>query len=116
MKENHQLQLLVLRSHNVDRLRLFYESLGLSFIQEKHGKGPVHYSCKSGGIILELYPTIHDADTVGLGFAVAGLEEIVASLNQEYVYHQPVVVGNQKKAVLQDPDGRAVYVWENINK
>jgi len=106
------LQLVVLRSQNVDKLKLFYETIGLSFVHEKHGNGPLHYSCTMGELVLELYPTMHDADTAGIGFCVSDIEQIIASVQQEYIYQHPIVIEHQKRAVLRDPDGRAVYLWE----
>ena len=38
------LGLLVLRSSCMEAALTFYRALGLSFVEEKHGSGPVHYS------------------------------------------------------------------------
>ncbi len=45
------LTLLVLKNRQVDRVRTFYEALGIDFIEEQHGKGPRHHagSCRAGG-------------------------------------------------------------------
>lgn len=47
---------LILRTDNIDKLRVFFEKFGLTFKQEKHGAGPAHYACESKGLVLELYP------------------------------------------------------------
>lgn len=48
---------LVIRG-DVNRLKGFFEGLGLRFVAEKHGDGPDHYACnlRVGGPVLELYP------------------------------------------------------------
>lgn len=54
--ESPALSLIVLRAINIEVSLAFYQALGVTFIQEQHGSGPVHYSCDLGGVILELYP------------------------------------------------------------
>lgn len=46
----------VIRADNIDRLKEFLEHFGLSFVEEKHGSGPVHYSCEVENRVLEIYP------------------------------------------------------------
>jgi hypothetical protein len=48
--------LLVLRSPRPERLREFLCVLGLEFVTEQHGTGPVHYATRLGGLVLEIYP------------------------------------------------------------
>ena len=38
------------------RVVAFYQSLGLTFTEEQHGKGPLHYSAPLGDGIIEIYP------------------------------------------------------------
>ena len=45
------LNLIVLKTVQVGRLRDFYTQLGFQFIEEQHGKGPKHYSANSLGRI-----------------------------------------------------------------
>lgn len=40
-----------------DRLRVFLESMGLSFEREKHRNGPIHWSSVVDGKVLEIYPS-----------------------------------------------------------
>ena len=39
-----RLNLIVLYSPDIERLRAFYTVLGLEFEREKHGRGPEHYA------------------------------------------------------------------------
>jgi len=46
----------VIRTDDVEVVREFLENFGLSFVSEKHGDGPVHYSCETDGKVIEIYP------------------------------------------------------------
>jgi len=112
------LKLLVLKTRQVDKLLAFYQFLGIAFIQEQHGKGPVHFAGQVGGTVLEIYPLLGDAGTVDqtarLGFAVVNLEQVVENLR---TIGTSVTSPFQKsawghRAVVQDPDGRAVELYQ----
>src|SRR5262249_55832028 len=55
------LNLLVLKTQQLDRLKEFYSALGLSFAEEKHGDVPLHLAARVGEVVLELYPLPADA-------------------------------------------------------
>jgi hypothetical protein len=38
----------VLKTGNVERLLAFYRALGIGFVEEQHGRGPLHYSASLG--------------------------------------------------------------------
>src|SRR5436305_3862908 len=83
MTEGVSLKLLVLKTRQAERLRAFYESLGVSFTQEKHGDGPPHYAGQLGEVVLEVYPLAGDGtadSTTRLGFAVGDLSLVLESL------------------------------------
>ena len=111
------LRLLVIRTADVDRLRGFYETLGLCFVQEQHGTGPIHFSTQVGQTTLELYPVTQggavDAST-RLGFAVPNLDQMLAVLAAQGV--QVVTPARETEwgrcAVVRDRDGRAVELSE----
>ena len=108
------LSLVVLKTRQVDSLRRFYGSLGIELAEEQHGKGPVHYAGRVGDVVLEVYP-LPEGDAPGdattrLGFAVATVAEVVQALQ---ALGAPVVTEPQAtkwgfRAVVRDPDGRAV--------
>lgn len=85
-----KLTLLVIRCRNLELSRLFYEGLDLRFIQEKHGKGPKHYSTEIDGVVFELYPDEdkHITELVRLGFSSDTV----------------------RKGIYVDPDGRNVEI------
>ena len=110
--------LLVLKTRQVDRLRTFYTALGLTLVEERHGRGPLHYAGRVGEMVIELYPLPDGAGevdtTTRLGFAVVNLNEVVHALE---AIGAPVVTPPQEtpwgdRAVVRDPDGRAVELYQ----
>lgn len=111
-------RLLVLRTNQIERCLAFYRSLGITFVLEQHGTGPLHYAADVDGVVFELYPLtaaqVLDAPDVRLGFAVARL----SSTLDELAKAGGVVTSKPKdgpwglRAVVRDPDGRAVELYE----
>jgi hypothetical protein len=54
---NPALALMVLRTSQMETTLAFYRALGFSFVQERHGSGPVHYSTQLGSSVLEIFPS-----------------------------------------------------------
>jgi lactoylglutathione lyase len=113
--------LLVLRTADLDRSVRFYRALGLSLVQEQHGQGPIHYSCTLDTLVLELYPakpgSAPDRLSGGatlLGFRVDSLSAVLQALQAESVrlLSPPVQTSGRARAVVEDPDGRAVELRE----
>ena len=113
-----KLNLLVLKSRQLDRLKEFYAALGIAFAEEKHGDGPTHYAGRVGEALLELYPLPENAGpadvSTRLGFAVSGVDAVVGSLEDAggAVVSQPWRTAWGYRAVVRDPDGRAVELCE----
>lgn len=115
---NVTLLLVVLKTRQVDALQKFYGSLGIELAQEQHGKGPIHFAGQIGDAVLEVYPLAEDdipADgTTRLGFAVEKVTEVVQTLQ---AFGTPVVTEPKAtpwgfRAVVRDPDGRAVELYQ----
>ncbi|MDJ0735164.1 MAG: VOC family protein [Nostocaceae cyanobacterium] len=110
------LSLVVLRSNEVESAVSFYQTLGLSFVEEKHGNGLKHYACTFESIVLEIYPVVNGAstDTTRLGFRVKDLDRIVAKLENigVVVLKYPKLGTWEYRAVVQDPDGRTIELTE----
>jgi catechol 2,3-dioxygenase-like lactoylglutathione lyase family enzyme len=107
------LNLLVLRSPNMDAARLFYETFGMRFERHAHGAGPEHYASEDARGVLEIYPAAA-ADTVGLGFACDDLEAARVALAD--AGHQPGLIKDNpwgRTFVVRDPDGRRVEVKQD---
>ncbi len=107
------LSLLVLRCSDIEASKRFYEALGLSLRAEQHRTGPVHWSCRVGGVVLELYPAEQRTPSVArLGFAVEDLQGVLQKLS---VAGASVVdTAAPDRAVGVDPDGNRVELTPAI--
>lgn len=47
----------VIKTPDIEKLRLFLQNFGLTFVKEQHGNGPEHYACEADGKVLEIYPS-----------------------------------------------------------
>jgi hypothetical protein len=108
-------RLMVIKTHQLSALTRFYELVGLAFVQEQHGKGPVHYSANVAGIVLEIYPLPGEASvdaSMRLGFAVEDLEGVCESLKSiaaEVKGPSKTIWG--ERATTRDPDGRVIELY-----
>jgi predicted enzyme related to lactoylglutathione lyase len=112
-----RLNLLVLKTQQLDKLKGFYSSLGIQFVPERHGDGPQHHAGRVGELVLELYPLpeggLADA-TTRLGFVVPNVDAALHSLESAggTVATKPRRTEWGYRAVVRDPDGRAVESCE----
>jgi lactoylglutathione lyase len=112
-----KLNLIVLRASDISITVTFYRALGLEFVQEQHGTGPVHYACESEGLVIEIYPgkagnaiDRKQAGAVTLGFQVSDLGNTLETLKtlNVMIVNEAQTTNWGLRAVVQDPDGRAV--------
>jgi lactoylglutathione lyase len=104
--------LVVLRTNNLECLKGFYESLGLVFEGEQHGSGPFHYSSLAGSVVLELYPAKEPVvDSSMIGFRVNDVDGLVEKLGDSSVQKGGFTDTGQF-VIVTDPDGRKVYLTE----
>ncbi len=110
--------LLVLKTRQVAKLRAFYETLGISLTEEKHGRGPAHLAGHAGDVAFELYELPDDGTAVDattrLGFSVNTLVKVVDTLQSLgiTIVSQPKSTEWGYRAVVRDPDGRAVELYQ----
>lgn len=102
--------LFVLRCQDIHVSRRFYECLGLSFTEEQHGKGPTHYACEVGGMVLELYPPNEAGTTQNLmlGFSVSNLTATLGAL--AVLGYQPKSPPKNDRCTVLDPDSNPVML------
>jgi predicted enzyme related to lactoylglutathione lyase len=112
------LNLVVLRSSDIDRSMAFYSKLGLHFTKHRHGTGPEHYSAELPGAVFELYPQSGGGPpSLGtrIGFAVPSVDEAIKAL----VDYPAAVVSPAKdfewgrRAIVMDPDGHRIELLQN---
>ena len=117
-KQSLSLNLLVLKSSQMEVVRDFYRLLGFDFVEEQHGKGPVHYAAPLGAGVLEIYPLPDGKSTdttTRIGFNVSDINsvvEAVASVGE--VASKPKATQWGVRAVVRDPDGRTVELCETL--
>jgi predicted enzyme related to lactoylglutathione lyase len=108
------LTLLVLKTALPDEVRAFYQCLGITFVEERHGTGPTHFAGKAGETVFEVYPLPDGAavadGTTRLGFAVPDLDRVLESLRYSGapLLNPPRETPWGRRAVVRDPDGRSV--------
>src|SRR5436190_15404325 len=77
------LNLVVLRSFDIERAVAFYSKLGLEFTRHRHGAGVEHYSAELADLVFELYPQSGDGpSSIGtrIGFSVTSVDEAFQAL------------------------------------
>jgi lactoylglutathione lyase len=107
------LNLVVIRSADLDRAVIFYRMLGMRFTQHSHGNGPVHYTSETADLVFELYPLAsRQMPTIAmrLGFQVDDLDGLVVELES---IGATIVSPAQdspwgRRAVVKDFDGHTV--------
>jgi lactoylglutathione lyase len=111
------LNLIVLRTAQIESALAFYAALGLHFAQHQHGTGALHYASTLGAIVMELYPQRSVTDTtsaVRIGFAVADLAAALARLEalEVRLLTAPHTSPWGMRAVVADPDGHRVELTQ----
>jgi lactoylglutathione lyase len=106
------LSLVVLQSANIEAAKAFYGLLGVSFVEEQHGKGPRHYAATLGPLVLEIYPCRADKPSapIRIGFQVPALDQTVEALRGRgmRILQEPTESPWGRRAVVEDPDGNSV--------
>jgi lactoylglutathione lyase len=108
-----QLNLIVLRSANLEEAAKFYREIGFVFIRHAHGSGPEHYAAEVNGMVFEIYPiSAKSSSTTGarIGFKVESVEDVVAKLSKigATVVAPPADSEWGRRAVVKDFDGHSV--------
>jgi predicted enzyme related to lactoylglutathione lyase len=119
---NHpSLGLLVLRTAKMEASLAFFRAIGLVLTEEQHGSGPVHYSCSIGDTVLEIYPgeagNAPDRKSGGatmIGIVVSSVDASLSKLADQKmtIISPPKDSAWGRRAVVLDPDGRAIELSE----
>jgi hypothetical protein len=112
-----QLNLLVIRSANMERAAAFYRLLGLEFVKHRHGNGPEHLACELDGVVFEIYPRQSDMDSTmaaRLGFRVGSVDDTVDQLRAAgaTIVSPPKESPWGHRAVVDDPDGHRLELTQ----
>jgi lactoylglutathione lyase len=112
-----QLNLVVIRSSNIEQSVEFYQLLGLSFDKQQHGTGLEHFASEVGYATFEIYPctagTIPTMST-RLGFQVSSVDTVVCELQKcgASIVSPPADSDWGRRAVVADPDGHRVELTQ----
>lgn len=112
---------LVLFSGHLEQTAAFYRTVGLQLHDEDHGDGPRHLAADIGGLHFAIYaagssggraPRWREPGSSFPGFYVASLDDTLTALAGGGA---PVLTAHQVRswgcrAVVEDPDGRAVEI------
>lgn len=109
--------LLAIRSKDIDRAVTFYEAIGLKFDKHSHGTGPEHYACDQGGFVFEIYPLTPNQQPTAwtrVGFSINNVDTLVDTLSQAgaKVISCPKTSEWGRRAVVKDFDGHSVELVE----
>ncbi|MEX2186637.1 MAG: VOC family protein [Pirellulales bacterium] len=110
-----RLNLVVIRSSDMDAAARFYETLGLKFSRHSHGSGPIHYASLDTECVFEIYPLRPgEASTVStrLGFQVESVDGVLGSLQTVggKLISAPKESPWGYRAVIEDLDGHHVEI------
>jgi len=108
-----ELNLIVIRSNNLDQAAQFYHNLGLDFVRHRHGQGAEHLSSMIGNTIFEIYPRMSAIDrttATRIGFRVGAWEGLIDRLQQAGgTVVTPMHDSDWgRRVVIADPDGHRV--------
>jgi lactoylglutathione lyase len=110
------LNLVVIRSSDIERAAQFYRRLGVTFVKHRHGSGLEHYAVELGPMVFEIYPRNEDdgSNAVRLGFRVDDVEIVMNNLRATgtKIVSEPKASPWGRRAVAEDPDGHRVELTE----
>jgi lactoylglutathione lyase len=99
----------------------FYACFGITFRQEQHGCGPIHFAFEGEGLVIELYPAKEAASPQGsgtmVGFEVADADNAaaVARSNGFNIVGDVEVTAMGRRVIVRDPDGRQVFLFAALS-
>jgi lactoylglutathione lyase len=112
-----QLNLVVVRSHDINESVLFYRKLGLNFIKHQHGSGLEHFASEGSLVTFEIYPCTSEASlttATRLGFQVDSVDDIVQELEKSAIISSPKDSPWGRRAIIVDPDGHKIELTQGI--
>lgn len=103
-------------SRDMERTVAVHRLLGLAFIKEQHGEGPIHDACAGDELTMEIYPRTQasGSEDVMVGVEVTDLDktrQTIASASLP-LWKDIATVDGRRRLVIKDPDGRQVHIQE----
>jgi len=113
-----KLNLIVLRSANMESLASFYGALFEKELEKhRHGKGPEHYGTELNGLIFEVYSKRNEGDDttpMRFGYLVEDIESALKRIKEFpiNIVSEPKESPWGKRMVLDDPEGHRIELTE----
>jgi len=109
------INLIVIRSADIDRSADLYSLLGLEFTKHSHGSGPQHYAAEMGSLVFEIYPVQKESETstgARIGFRVEDVDAAALRLQESgaRLVSSPKDSPWGRRAVLADLDGHKIEI------
>lgn len=110
------LNLIVIKTKQLEKLVEFYQLIGLPFVYHQHGNCPFHYLTALENLVFELYPLTStqpvDSST-RLGFKVTDLDSLILILEKAAIeILPPQLTMWDYTALVRDPDGRTIELTQ----
>ena len=118
MLRNMKLNLIVLRSQDMELLAAFYSALFEKKLEKhRHGDGPEHFGAELNGLIFEIYPKRNDADDTApmrFGYLVDNVETALERIREFpiCIVSEPKESPWGKRVVLDDPAGHRIELTQ----
>lgn len=107
------LNFITIYARDIHKTATLYRLLGLEFLEEQHGNGPLHLATEFAGLTLEIYPT----DTVIGDGLLLGFEEEDLRKCRDRLSKAGVKIASEiseknglTRFVAMDADGRRVII------
>ncbi|QQS22657.1 hypothetical protein IPM19_03425 [bacterium] len=102
---------MVVYTRQLSRMRDFYKAIGLDLIEEKHGDGPQHFSCKMNNVLIEFYPSEQYQSRYRFEFGTKELGMVIKRLILGSFTQSAQVSDFEKRGLhIVDPDGNTVII------
>jgi len=105
----NMINLIVLSTDNLAKSLEFYSFLGFIFQEEKHGNGPIHYSCEINNLVLELYLSTANfpaEKSTRIGITLENFNHIKNQIIKKNIPFK----NTENFITIEDPDGRKIYL------
>jgi lactoylglutathione lyase len=112
----------ILFTSRLEACARFYRAVGLDLRDERHEDGPAHLACDIDGIHVAVFeadgdgqaPAFREAGCSFIGFAVDSVDDALAAVAGlgAPVRQEPARYPWGRRAVVDDPDGRPVELFE----
>lgn len=109
---------ILLCSEKMELVKSFYEAVGVACVEEQHGAGPIHFALQGEFSAMEIYPPrSHSHANIVLRIDVENVDASMNAVADKFSLTDLVIEPAQdlktgRKAVLHDPDGRVVELFQ----